>query len=138
MRKRVFRPPCSAAEIEDLVQRSTEELGAAPPAGYCEFLRRSDGIEYNGLMIYRGLQPPDGDAWLPGFVEINRDRFRGDLKGFERTLVFGENSLGFHALDLDTGVYRSESWGGHLVGEFKTFEELLDSALATVVKDGAE
>jgi hypothetical protein len=75
------------------------------------------------------------DTCIEGFIEENIQRYRWDLQGFERTLVFAEDSLGFYALDIDRGMYRVESWGGIVIREFATFEELLEEALSTVMKD---
>jgi hypothetical protein len=128
-----MEPPCSEQGIHILQQGSAEELGAAPPAGYLDFLRQVDGLVFNGLSVYASVAKDD--KYIEGFIEENIRRYRGDLQGFERTLVFAEDSLGFYALDIDRGVYRVESWGGIVIREFATFEELLEEALSTVTKD---
>jgi len=121
-------PPASKTQIDRLVKRSQKSLGAPPPEGYLDFLRQVDGLDFNGLMIYASSQLPDTEPDVPGFVEINLERFRGDLTGFERTLVFGEDSQQFYALNLDSAVYRAETWPGTVLKVFKTFSELLDYA----------
>ncbi len=128
-------PPANDAQIKRMVTRSLKELGASPPDGYCDFLRKADGLDFNGMMIYASSQLPDTEPDLPGFIEINLERFRGDLTGFERTLVFGEDSQQFYALDLDSGVYRVETWPGTLIKEFQTIQELLDYAMMSITKD---
>jgi hypothetical protein len=47
-----FRPPCLKEGIEDLRERARSVLSLELPAEYLSFLRITDGLEWDGLLIY--------------------------------------------------------------------------------------
>jgi hypothetical protein len=101
------QPPATGDGVAKLVKRSRDELGAAPPEQYLEFLRAENGMNHNGLFIYGTATLPladDPTKSLGGFVETNllwRDN--PELKSY---LLFGEGNMDLYGLHLETGEFR--------------------------------
>lgn len=98
-----FMPPCSEEEIRRLVTEAREALGAEIPRDYLEFLRRTNGLDYNGLVLYAAHPtqiPGLEDTFLEGFVDANLAQRDVDVvRGF---LIFGESSLDVYVYNLET------------------------------------
>lgn len=101
------QPPATGDDLAKLVKRAREELGAAPPEQYLEFLRAENGMNHNGLFIYGAATLPIASApehELGGFVETNLLwRENAELKSY---LVFGEGNMDLYGLHLETGEFR--------------------------------
>ena len=49
---RTLQPGCPSNQIDQLVKSVRETLGVTLPEGYIQFLSYTNGLMYNGLMIY--------------------------------------------------------------------------------------
>jgi cell wall assembly regulator SMI1 len=49
---RTLQPGCTKDQLDQLIKKVQKELGMTLPEGYIEFLSYTDGLLYNGLMIY--------------------------------------------------------------------------------------
>jgi len=93
------QPPCSEPRIVQLRERAWAEFGVELPAAYLDFLRRMNGLYYNGAVFYAAynvLDLNDPSVPMPGFMEVNRD-FR---KIAPHLLFFGDD-------DIDSFVYNA-------------------------------
>lgn len=100
------QPPATGDEVAKMAKLAREELGAAPPEQYLEFLRSENGMNHNGLFIYGTATLPLADEpsrSLGGFVETNL-HWRDDpaLKSY---LLFGEGNMDLYGLHLETGEF---------------------------------
>lgn len=90
----VRQGPASAAEIDRLRAALHAEFGAVLPQGYALFLRRANGLDYNGLVLYGATQsqaaPGIGGFWQ-GLCAANRLWREGP--GHEALLILGETDL---------------------------------------------
>lgn len=101
------QPPATGDDVAKLVKRSREELGAAPPEQYLEFLRGENGMNHNGLFVFGTSTLPlagNPDIALQGFVEANLAwRDSPELNSY---VFFGEGNMDLYGLHLETGEFR--------------------------------
>lgn len=67
------RPPATAAALSALVSESHDRLGMEVPEDYLAFLHVSDGLDYNGLVLYSAFdssESANGGFWQ-GLVAAN-------------------------------------------------------------------
>lgn len=132
--RRDLQPPCSEDELAVLKRRSESELGATLPEGYCEFLRQTDGLAWNGVHIYGSRRAPlaghEGGEVM-GLIEENLEwrEMLADIAEYEHLLVLGFSDLDHYVYDLRTGQYVVKAGGSSDVfARYKTFEELFEHA----------
>lgn len=100
------QPGADAAAVDDLVARSAQLLGAAPPPEFLDLLRDQNGGEVNGLWFFPTSSTPvpeTGWAVLVGLVEANLDMREGG--GLADHLVLAEGSICLRALHLPSGEF---------------------------------
>jgi hypothetical protein len=103
----VLQPPCDDRALDVLRRRVRDELGVGLPAGLEEFLRLTDGLNWNGLYLYPSATAPlvgHPDVVLPGLVESNLDH-RG-VEGLDDVLVLGNDSLDLFAWHCSTNEFQ--------------------------------
>jgi len=78
------------------------EFGATLPDDYAALLRRSDGVDFDGLVLYGSAQsetaPGPGGFWQ-GLIAANRLWRQGP--GHENWLVLGETDMDLFTVALD-------------------------------------
>jgi hypothetical protein len=79
-------------------------FGATLPDAYADLLRREDGVDVDGLVLYGSWQSPDarepGGFWQ-GLVAANM--LWREVPGREAYLVLGDSDLYLLTVDLDGG-----------------------------------
>jgi hypothetical protein len=99
------QPGADEAAIADLRVRLRERFGATLPEAYADLLRREDGVDADGLVLYGSRQSPQargpGGFWQ-GLVAAN-ELWR-DVPGLEDHLVLGDSDLYLLTVDLDGGA----------------------------------
>jgi hypothetical protein len=97
------QPPASPEAIDALHAFAERELHTPLPQDYIDFLRRADGLDFNGTVIYATAQRSlPGGLTLLGFPESNRDFAAG--QGHDHVL-FGETGDELYALDKSRGQF---------------------------------
>lgn len=90
------------ARIAALRAALEREFGATLPEDYAALLRRSDGVDFDGLVLYGSWQseanPGPGDFWQ-GLVAANKLWRAGP--GHEAYLVLGETDIDLFTVNLD-------------------------------------
>ena len=101
------QPPCDEAQIERLRDQARTELGDEIPDGYIEFLRLSNGLDWDGLLLYasertqtRGNRPGP----IEGFVPANLGH--RDVEEMRDFLVFGVSGMETYVYDTKNRDYR--------------------------------
>jgi hypothetical protein len=99
------QPGADEAAIAAVRERLRAQFGASLPDAYAEFLRREDGVDVDGLVLYGSRQSPEarepGGFWQ-GLVAAN-EMWR-DVPGREDYLVLGDSDLYLLTVDLDGGA----------------------------------
>jgi hypothetical protein len=99
------QPGADETAIAALRARLRARFGAALPDAYADLLRREDGVDVDGLVLYGSWQSPDargpGGFWQ-GLVATN-ELWR-DVPGREDYLVLGDSDLYLLTVDLDGGA----------------------------------
>lgn len=90
------------ARIATLRAALQREFGATLPDDYAALLRRSDGVDFDGLVLYGSWQSeatPGPAGFWQGVVAANRLWRQGP--GHEKYLVLGETDIDLFTVDLD-------------------------------------
>lgn len=106
-------------------------LHTAVPDSYQEFLRRTNGLDWNGTVFFASETSPyydDPNLFLEGLVEENL-RLR-EVPANAEYLIFGESGMEMYLLDIGTGSYNIVDHISLEVFEsFGSFEEMFVAAL---------
>lgn len=121
-----FVPPGAAdAAVDDAVDRVRINLNAQLPDGYAAFLRRHDGLEFDGVVFYSTA--PKDEFWQ-GLVEAN-ETWR-DAAENEKLLILGDDDMSFYSVDLSgERPTKRDRVNGEVVEAFGTIDEMIDAAL---------
>lgn len=126
-----LQPPSTEEQLQRLVERARHELHTEPPAEYLNFLRLTNGLDWNGVVIYASHNVPivgHPDRPIPDLIEMNLN-YRDDPR-FEDLLVMGSNGMDLYTYRISKGVYEIYDEVPHeLVETVPTFDELMTSAL---------
>ena len=101
-----LQPPCSELWIQGLLLRANQELHANIPPEYLDFLRTTNGFDWNGVVIYASEATPIAghpDRSISGFVEMNL-LYRDDSR-FEDLLVFGSDGVNIYTYRISADAY---------------------------------
>ncbi len=123
-------PGASAAACQALNDEVRRRHGVDLPAGYLAFLRRSDGLDFNGLVIYDSASTPEKprQGFWQGLLAAN-EAWRDD-PAMADWLVLGDNDTDLLAWHLPSGVFsRLDRVGLDRGKSFTDVEALLDQAL---------
>lgn len=95
---------------------------------YEELLKRVNGLEFNGLVIYNA-QPDDENNGFIGANEIWRDN-----EWDNNYLFFGDSSISWYCLDIDNYVFLElDKPSGDIMEEYKGFEEMISEAIKNLL-----
>ncbi len=126
-----MQPPCSQELLMSLKDRCRRELAHDLPGEYCTFLEYTDGLDWNGLMLYASIRRPlaqSPDSYIWEFVESNLlHRERPRLGKF---LVFGHSGVDLYVYNIDASDYQViDQVSLDLTESFPSFEQLITEAL---------
>jgi hypothetical protein len=126
-----LQPPSAGEQIQVLIENARKQLHSEPPADYLNFLRLTNGLDWNGVVIYGGDTAPivgHPDRAIPNLVEMNLN-YRDDPR-FDDLLVIGSNGMDIYTYRISSGVYEIYDEVPHeLVETISTFDELMTRAL---------
>lgn len=98
------RPGASEASIEATRTALAAKCGAPLPDELAALWRLTDGLDWNGMVLYGTVTAPDGRFWQ-SIVAANEE-WRGD-PGNEPLLIVGDTDLDILAMELATGLWLS-------------------------------
>jgi hypothetical protein len=117
-------PPASPAAIERLRAYARDTLRTELPAGYIAFLKRNDGLDFNGYVIYGAAE--HADPFLSGFAEANARLAEPPAK----YVLYGETGDALYARDRESGAWVALDLPSlDVIKEFPTFETMLEHVL---------
>jgi SMI1-KNR4 cell-wall len=126
------QPPATEDHIHRVVENVRRELHTELPDAYLDFLRLSNGFDWNGVVIYGAGKNPIGthpDRSIADIVEMNLN-YRDDAR-FRDLLVLGSNGMDIYTYRISTGRYEIYDEVPHeLLESFPTFDELMSKALS--------
>lgn len=132
-----LQPPATEDSLQRLRQRAQDELGAKLPEGYEDFLRVTDGLNWDGICIYASDRNPvvgKPTAFMASFVDDNLD-----WRSYEKRknyLIFADGDISLFAYNLIESRYEiQDRSSGTVMGTFTTFEEMITEALKERLRD---
>jgi hypothetical protein len=125
------QPPCTETQLDRLAERVAAELAVPLPAGYRDFLRLRNGLDWNGVVILACERTPirsHPDRFINGFVEMNliyRDNVR-----YRSLVVFGSDGMDVYTYNQSTGAHEIYDEVAHeLIETLPSFDALIVRAL---------
>lgn len=135
-----IQPPATEEALLRLCRRTRDELGAELPEGYLDFLRLTDGLNWEGLFIYASDRNPvvgKPTVFMHSFVEDNLD-----WRSYEKRknyLIFADGDISLFVYNLVEGRYElQERSSGTVLSTFDTFDGLITEALKSCLHDDKE
>lgn len=135
-----IQPPATEASLAHLRQRTHDDLGAELPEGYLNFLRLTDGLNWEGLFIYASDRNPvvgKPTVFMHSFVEDNLD-----WRSYEKRknyLIFADGDISLYAYNLVEKRYElQDRSSGTVLSTYGTFEEMITEALQTILQEDKE
>jgi hypothetical protein len=106
-------------------------FGATLPEDFADFLSRSNGVDYNGAVIYgasQSIAAPGPNEFWQGIVAANAEWRNGP--GHENYLVLGETDMDLLTVDLDgTNVVLRDKVSSDVNERFSSVSEAIESIL---------
>jgi hypothetical protein len=129
------QPACSSEQLDLLRARAIVELGQPILDEFAQFLSVTDGLVWNGLMVYAHQTTQLAKGRIDGFIEANtayrRLRWRDPMESY---FLFAEDSIAFYTYDRKQAAFNVLTIVGMTVLEsYASFDELLADALRSHV-----
>ena len=126
-----MQPPCPTTAIQELREASRKHLSYSIPDEYAEFLSQTNGLVWNGLVIYASDRTPIvgySDRFIEGFIDGNLG-YR-DFEPMKDYLVFADDGTSLYVYDIGEAAHRIILRVGLSIMEsFTSFEILIAKAL---------
>jgi hypothetical protein len=117
-----------------LIAQARAMLRADLPAEYLDLLRLTNGLDWNGVVIYASETVPivaHADRSIAGVVQMNLV-FR-DAPAFQELIVLGSDGMDLYTYNLADRVYEQCDEVPHeLIETFATFDALMTRLLTRV------
>ena len=129
-----WQPPATPEERENLAKNTKNELGCEVPSDFFEFLTKTNGLGWNGLIVFathRSQVVGHSDRTIEGIVEGNL--LHRDFEPMEQYLIFGDDGTALYTLNLMNGKYEVVlRIGLSVVETYDSLPELFLNAFKTV------
>ncbi len=115
-------------ELEDFVKRVTKNLNFALDKGYLDFLSFTNGLDYDGLVIYGINRYQDENVFIEGFVEANQE-YRQELALLDY-IFYGDENTTRQVFNIKTKRFEiidRVSWD--VISYHDCFDEMLLTAI---------
>lgn len=126
-----LQPAATAQQLVTLRANAHQILGSDIPEPYLALLQRTNGLVYNGLVIYaceRVAIVGSPNAFIDGLIEVNVD-YR-DIEELDRFLIIAESGLSSYCCNLDTQQFEVRDRTSFSRPEPQaSFEQMLADAL---------
>ena len=126
-----LQPPVTEEQLQRVVEDASRRLSVKLPNEYLHFLLVTNGLDWNGVVIYGAGPNPitaHPDRSIPDIVEMNQN-YRDDQR-FNDLLVLGSNGMDIYTYRISTDRYEIYDEVPHELTEtFPTFDELMSKAL---------
>ena len=115
-------------DLQKLVDRSMQELNITLDKSYLDFLEFTNGLDYDGLVIYGTERYQNGNDFQEGFVEANAE-FRKDPE-LQHYICYGDENSTRQVFNLKTSRFESidrVAWDD--ISQHDTFDDMLLTAI---------
>ena len=122
-----LEPPATNLDISKIIADVGSTYSIKLPDEYIEFLESTNGLEFNGFIIYGTKNSElDPDAFPLDLMEMNEVLGDSILNDFQNIIVLGESSTGIITYDstLKKVQYRDRI-GLHRVDLYPSFKAML-------------
>lgn len=131
-----LRNPASDTEIEKMEKNFQRKFGnIVLPESYREFLKRINGLDFNGLVIYgvdEVLLESEVDEEVHGLIETNELWYENETQ--KQYIFYADSDTVWYCYDLKEGVYvELDKPSGTLIQSYDSFESMLSDALESVI-----
>lgn len=125
-----MQPPCNPQKLIQLKEKVENQLNCTLPDGYIEFLSITNGLDWNGLLIFASETIPIvgyTDRKIPGFVDMNL-LYRENEDCLD-LLFFGESGIDSYVYCISAKQYQIlDRVSLSLTETFDSFEMLIYEA----------
>jgi hypothetical protein len=129
-----MQDPCPEGAVAKLRKLVKDEFGAELSADYCLLLKKTNGLDHNGIVFYAGETTPIAgykDRFIEGFMEANRG-FR-DIERMKRYLVYGTDGEVLYVGDIaKSSLLSIDAVSLEQFDSFDDFEKMLTGAVEAV------
>ncbi|WP_078552222.1 YrhA family protein [Bacillus alkalicellulosilyticus] len=130
-----LRRPATSNEINKMKENIKVQFnGFLLPDSYVNFLKKLNGLDFNGLVIY-GVDNAFLDNKIEnidGFVEINEIWHENNWQ--KQYLFFGDSDTAWYCYDLENKIYLElDKPSGTEMNSFNNFQIMLEEALSSRV-----
>lgn len=131
-----LRKPASDKEIIKMNKTIQEKLeGCVLPESYIRFLKKINGLDFNGLVIYgvdEVLLDMEVDEVVHGFIETNEIWYENDWRN--KYVFYGDSDTAWYCFDLKMSLYvELDKPSGTLIQSFDSFDSMLKDALESIL-----
>jgi hypothetical protein len=125
------QPPATEQQISKLEERAVRDLKVKLPDEYLDFLRRTNGLDWNGVVVFASETVPitaHPERAIAGLVEMNLG-YRDDQR-FDDLVVLGSNGMDIYTYRVSTRKYEIYDEVPHeLIESLSTFDDLMTKIL---------
>lgn len=131
-----LRNPASDTEIIKMNHNIQQKLGnIVLPKSYIEFLKKINGLDFNGLVIYgvdEVLLDKEVDEDINGFIETNELWYENDWQ--KQYIFFGDSDTAWYCYDRKESVFvELDKPSGTFIQSFDSFDSMLSDAFETIL-----
>jgi hypothetical protein len=126
--------PATHQEITNLQEAIHAKFaGFTLPTPYVDFLKKLNGLDFNGLVIYgvdRAFLHHDNEDEVHGFIETNEIWHENEWQ--QQYMFFGDSDTAWYCCDLKRMVFLElDKPSGTEMNSFDHFQAMLEEALST-------
>lgn len=131
-----LRNPASDTEIKKMEQNFQRKFGnIVLPESYREFLKRINGLDFNGLVIYgvdEVLLEREVQEGVQGLIETNELWYENELQ--KQYIFYADSDVAWYCYDLKENIYvELDKPSGTLIQSYDSFSSMLSDALGTAL-----
>ncbi|MCA1318363.1 SMI1/KNR4 family protein [Bacillus tianshenii] len=131
-----LRNPVSDTEIINMEKNFQRKFGnIVLPESYREFLKRINGLDFNGLVIYgvdEVLREGEVNEDVHGLIETNELWYENESQ--KQYIFYADSDTAWYCYDLKESVYvELDKPSGTLIQSYDSFSSMLSDALETTL-----
>jgi len=123
-------------EIETLFKEAKAELNVDLPNDYVKILKRVNGLEFNGLILYgidEHLLSKQPNQSINGLIENNKLWYENEWQ--KKYIFVGESSISWYVYDLEESKYiELDNPSGEEIEVFSGLESMVEKMLSDALE----
>ncbi|NTS77878.1 SMI1/KNR4 family protein [Catenovulum sp. SM1970] len=129
-----LEPPITQEELVRFKERVKYSYKLNLPDCYINFIKKTNGFEFNGLIIFGSMNSEANDASLLDLIESNVFLRDSTIHLPDQTLVIGESSTGVLTFDGINNVYQYRDRIALVrVESYLSFDDMMTKELNKVI-----